>query len=116
MWPFRSRNGGDAETIRSLRRSLEEAEDSYVSLLQSRDAAEAAMRAMQKPMTEAGLAEIAKQVTAEIADIYAAAGRGVKTRDIAVHAIVRGAIRKATMGEAAWNEGMLASVAYKEIE
>lgn len=111
-WPFRKKND-DTETIRNLRRELDDAWETATNARQGRYAAEAAMEAMQKPLTEAGLDEIANRAAAEIADIYAAGGSGVRTRDIQVHAVVRGAVRKAAVGEKAWNEGALAAAAYR---
>lgn len=110
MWPFRNRSD-DAQTIRDLCQERDQAEDAYMNLLQAQGAAEAAMREMQKAMTDEGVAEIARAVTAQIADIYASGSGGVRQRDIAVHAAVATAVRKAARGEAHWNEGRLAAEA-----
>lgn len=112
MWPFRNRNE-DAQTIRALRAEVEEAWDSYTIQIQHTGTAKAALALVQKPMTEAGLDEIARSVAAEIADIYACGGSSVRLRDIAVRTVIRAAVRKATTGEKAWNEAMLARAAYE---
>ena len=106
MWPFRSK--GDAELISHLKQERDQAEDAYAALVEAKCSAVAAMQEMQKATTDEGVAEIARGVTAQIADIYAAGGLGVKPRDIAVHAVVAAAIRKAVRGEQHWNEGGLA--------
>lgn len=110
MWFFRNRSA-DAQTIRALSQERDQAEDAYTNLLQAHGAAEAAMREMQKAMTDEGVAGLARKVTAQIANIYAAGSGGVTQRDIAVHAVVATAVRKAARGEAHWNEGRLAAKA-----
>lgn len=97
MWPFRKND--DAETIRALRQELAEAEESYIGVAQQAGAAKTALAALQKPMTESGLDEIAKTVTAQVADIYARGGSSVEGRDAAVNSVIRCTILKATRGE-----------------
>ena len=97
MWPFRKNK--DAETIRALRVELDEAWDSYASQVQHTGMAKAALALIQKPMTEPGLDEIAKSVTDQIADIYAAGWSGVHGRDAAVYSVIRSTVLKATRGD-----------------
>jgi hypothetical protein len=112
MWPFR-RCERDAELIRHLRQERDQADDAYGELVQQTAAAKKAMHEMQKATTEGGLAEIAASVTANIADIYASGSPSVSERDAAVHAVVAGAVRRATLGENHWNERSLARAAQK---
>ena len=114
MWPFRN-SRKDAATISDLRQRLDQAEDAYTSLVQAKGAAETAMRNMQKPLTDDGLNQIAKEVTERIADIYASNTGGVKARDAAVYAVIHATVREATRGEKYWNTGLLAAEAYREI-
>ncbi len=109
MWPFPSR--ANDKLIWDLRQRLDQAEDAYTDIVQAKSAAESAMREMQKATTDDGVADIARDVAAQVADIYASGRGGVKQRDIAVHAVVAEAIRKAVRGEAHWNEGRLAAMA-----
>lgn len=109
MWPFSRCKC--SERLRDLRQEQDQADDAYSGLLQSKCAAEAAMHRMQKATTDQGISEIAKGVTAQIADIYAAGGHGVRTRDIAVHTAVAAAVRRAVRGESHWNERGLAAAA-----
>jgi ABC-type transporter MlaC component len=103
----------DAEQrIADLKQERDQAEDGYMAIVQAKGAAETAMREMQKAMTDEGVADIARAVTTQIADIYASGGRNVKQRDIAVHAAVAEAVRKAARGESHWNERHLAAKEY----
>lgn len=115
LW-FRSKADRDnvAEIVR-LRAELDDLGESYMAAVGGRVHAEFAMQKMQKAMTDEGVAKIAAEATAEIADIYAQGRGGVKTRDIAVHAVIARAVREAARGEASWNEGMLAAEAYREV-
>lgn len=97
IWPLRKNK--TAETIRALRHEVDEAWDSYTNQVQRTATAEAALAALQKPMTEAGLDDVAKTVTAQIADIYARGGSGVHGRDAAVYSVIRSTILKATRGD-----------------
>lgn len=109
MWPFRK---CDCEQrIRDLTQERDQADDAYTDIVQAKSRAESAMREMHKATTDEGVADIARDVTAQIADIYASGRGGVKQRDIAVHAVVAAAIRKAVCGSAHWNEGRLAAKA-----
>ncbi len=107
MWPFR-KQGGDAATIRRLRVELDDQVQATLSWQQHANKADAAMREMQTALTDDGVAAIARAVTARVADVYAAGGRSVEDRDVAVHAIVAEAVRKAARGEKHWNEAALA--------
>lgn len=109
MWPFRAPDGQSA-IIAQLRAELDDLSESYMGVVSAKSDAEIAMRNMQKALTDDGVGEIAAQVAAEIADIYAS-GRsgGVQSRDLAVHAVVAEAVRKAARGEKHWNEGGVAA-------
>ena len=117
MWFFSKRRdqAEQAVIIARLRAELDDLGESYSEVVSRRASAETAMRKMQKAMTDEGVAEIAKTVTARIADIYAEGRGGVKTRDIAVHSVVASAIREAVRGEAHWNEARLAADAHREV-
>jgi len=111
IWPFNKRP--DEAELQRLRAALSDADDAIMSWMQHAGQAESAMREMQKAMTDDGVAEIARTVTAQIADIYAAGRDTVERRDIAVHATVAEAVRKAVRGEKHWNEGRLAQDAQR---
>lgn len=110
MWPFCK--CGAEQRIADLKQERDEAYDAYIALSGAKDAAEVAMANMRKALTNEGVADVARAVTSEIADIYASGGRSVKARDIAVHATVAAAIREAVKGEKHWNEGGLAAKEY----
>lgn len=113
MWPFRS-GRDDAEMNSALRRELEEADETIIGLHQKLAAAQTAMAKMQKAATPEGLDEIARSLTARVADIYAQGWPRVRDRDAAVSTIIHRSFREAMQGEAAWNARQLAAAAYKE--
>lgn len=112
MWPFRRCNC--EQRIRDLTQERDQSDDAYTDLVQAKCAAESAMREMQKALTDEGVADIARSVTAAVADIYATAGRTVKQRDIAVHAAIAAAVRKVAHGVKDWDEGRLAALAQEK--
>lgn len=106
-WLFRPRV--DHQIIAALKQARDEANDECVGLYQQLGSAKSAMSAMQKAVTDEGIADIARAVTAKVADIYAAGRHSVRQRDVAVHAVVAAAVRKASTGTSAWNEEALAT-------
>lgn len=113
MWPF-STIRELREYVRDLSQELNRRADNVEGLRSRAINAEIAMRKMQRAITDDGLDEITKAVTARVADIYASSHGGVKARDRAVYAVIHAAVREAMLGEKYWNTGQLARDAYKD--
>lgn len=99
MWPFRAHKESDQSAeIRRLNNELDDLSESYSSVLNQKSDAEKAMKAMQRVMTEEGLAQIGARAAAEIADIYARGWASVASRNNAVSSVITDALRTALTG------------------